>query len=243
MTSDVEAAKEFYGELFGWQLVDTGSEAGHYHMAQLAGRSVAGLGPLMPGQEGHPSVWTTYLASDDVDATCEQVTASGGVVLAPPFDVLDVGRMAVVQDPSGATFGIWTARGHIGAELASEPGSLCWNELMTRDYERAKAFYGAVFGHAFTEIGGGDFQYSTIDLEGRPVGGLGTLPADAPKEVPAHWRVYFAVDDADEALSRAASLGGRILRPAEDMPYGRWGDASDGQGAMFSVIKQAPAPE
>jgi predicted enzyme related to lactoylglutathione lyase len=243
MTSDVDAAKEFYRGLLGWDLVDAGPDAGGYHMAQLGGRSVAGVGPMMSGQEGHPSVWTTYLASDDVDATCEKVTANGGVVLAPPFDVLDVGRMAIVQDPTGATFGIWTARKHIGAELASEPGALCWNELMTRDYDRAKAFYGAVFGHTFTEIGGGDFQYSTVDVDGRPVGGLGTLPAEVPKEVPAHWRVYFAVDDTDEALSRAASLGGAILRPAEDMPYGRWGDASDGQGAMFSLIKPVPAPE
>ena len=114
---------------------------------------------------------------------------------------------------------------------------------MTRDYERAQAFYAAVFGYDFSEIGDDNFRYATIDLEGRPVGGIGLLPAEVPKEVPSHWRVYFAVDDADAALSKAQALGGVILRAAEDMPYGRWGDASDGQGAMFALIKPAPAPE
>ena len=242
MTSDVEAAKEFYTGLFGWSLVDTGPDGGGYQMAKIDGRSVAGIGPMMQNQQGHPSVWTTYLASDDVDATCEQVTEHSGVVLAPPFDVMDVGRMAIVQDPAGATFGLWTAGKHIGAELTSETGALSWNELMTRDYERAQAFYAAVFGYTFTELGDDNFSYATLEVDGRPVGGIGTLPAEMPREVPAHWRVYFAVDDADDALSKAATLGGRVLRAAEDMPYGRWGDASDGQGAMFSVLKPAPAP-
>src|SRR5580765_3173159 len=111
---------------------------------------------------------------------------------------------------------------------------------MTRDYECAKAFYCFVFGYTFTEIGDEGFQYSTVDVDGRPVGGLGVLPAEVPAQVPAHWRVYFAVEDADAALARVAELGGSVRRPAEDMPYGRFGDAADGQGAMFSVIKRAP---
>jgi predicted enzyme related to lactoylglutathione lyase len=243
MTSDVGAAREFYNALFGWELTDTGPDGGGYLIAELRGRAVAGIGPMMQGQEGHPPVWTTYLASADVDATAEQVTANGGVVLAPPFDVMDIGRMAIVQDPTGATFGVWQAGTHIGAMIANEPGTLTWNELMTRDYDRAKAFYAAVFGYSYTELGDGGFQYSTIDLDGRAVGGIGTLAPEVPREVPTHWRVYFAVDNPDEVLTMAASLGGRILRDAEDMPYGRWGDASDGQGAMFSVIKPALVPE
>ena len=243
MTTDLDAAKEFYTGLFGWNLTDTGEEGGHYQMADVGGKPVAGIGPHPPGQEGLPAVWTTYLASADVDATCEKASAAGGVLLAPPFDVMDVGRMAIVQDPTGAIFGVWQAKAHIGAELANESGSFVWNELMTRDYERAKAFYGDVFGYAFSEIGDENFSYCTLDVDGRPVGGLGALPDEVPKEVPAHWRVYFAVDDADKSLSRAAELGGAILRPAEDMPYGRWGDAADGQGAMFALMKPAPAPE
>jgi predicted enzyme related to lactoylglutathione lyase len=242
MTSDVDAAKEFYSALFGWEVTESGPEAGGYLMAEIHGKPAAGIGPQQPGQEGNPSVWTTYLATSDVDATTDTVAANGGIVLAPPFDVLDVGRMSVVQDPSGATFGLWQPGTHFGAAVANEPGSFTWSEVMTRDYDRAKAFYAAVFGYTFTELGDDGFQYCTIDVAGRPVGGIGTLPADAPKEVPSHWRVYFAVANADEALTKAASLGGAILRPAEDMPYGRWGDASDGQGAMFSLIKNAEPP-
>jgi predicted enzyme related to lactoylglutathione lyase len=243
MTSDVAAAREFYAELFGWELEDLGAEAGGYIMASLGGRNVAGIGPMMQNQQGHPSVWTTYLATADVDATCEQITANSGVVLAPPFEVMDAGRMAIAQDPTGATFGLWQAGRHIGAMLANETGSFTWNELMTRDYDRAKEFYAAVLGCAFTEIGDGNFNYSTIDIDGRAAGGIGELSGEVPKEVPAHWRVYFAVDNPDETLAKATALGGRVLRPAEDMPFGRWGDASDGQGAMFSVIKPAPGPE
>lgn len=110
---------------------------------------------------------------------------------------------------------------------------------MTRDFEAAKAFYAAVFGHTFTDMSSGDMQYCTLDLDGRPCGGLGSMPPGVPAEVPPHWRLYFAVDDADATLAR---LGGTVLRPAEDMPYGRWGDAADGQGATFSVIKSAPQP-
>ncbi|MGN6609297.1 MAG: VOC family protein [Jatrophihabitans sp.] len=242
-TSDIDAASEFYRGLFGWELLGSGPEFGGYVIAQVGGLPVAGLGPQQPGMEGHPSVWTTYLATDDADATAAAVREHGGVVVAEPFDVGPLGRMAVVQDPTGGTFGLWQAAQHYGARRTNETGALMWNELMTHDYERAQAFYGAVFGFTFEELGGGDYPYSAVVLDGRPVAGLGVLAAEAPKEVPPHWRVYFAVDDADDALSRAQSLGGVILRAAEDMPYGRWGDLSDGQGAMFAVIKPAPAPE
>jgi predicted enzyme related to lactoylglutathione lyase len=243
MTSDIDAAQEFYRALFGWELLGSGPEYGGYVIAQVDGLPVAGLGPQQPGMEGQPSVWTTYLATEDVDATVEKVRSAGGIVFSDPFDVGPLGRMAVVQDPTGAALGLWQSGEHIGARRANETGSFTWNEIMTRDYDRAKAFYAAIFDYTFSEIGDENFQYATIDLDGRPVGGIGVLPDEVPKEVPPHWRVYFAVDDADEALARAQSLGGVILRPAEDMPYGRWGDVSDGQGAMFSLIKPAPPAE
>ena len=241
MTPDQQAAREFYSALFGWQIDVGPEETGHYGMASLRGHSVAGIGGMM-GME-HPPVWNTYLATADVDATCKAAEAAGASIAAPPMDVMEFGRMAFVQVPGGGVFGLWQAGTHNGSGLANEPGAYCWNEFMTRDYETGKSFYGEVFGYTFSELGDENFSYCTLDLEGRPVGGLGTLPDEVPKEVPAHWRVYFAVDDADKSLARAAELGGAILRPAEDMPYGRWGDASDGQGAMFALIKPAPAPE
>jgi predicted enzyme related to lactoylglutathione lyase len=238
-TSDIDAAQQFYRGLFGWELLVSGPEFGGYVMAQLDGRPVAGLGPQQPDMAGHPSVWTTYLATEDIAATCSAITTHGGIVFVEPMSVGPAGTMAVAQDPTGATFGLWQAGEHLGSAVANELGTVTWNEVMTHDYERAKAFYEGVFGYTCTELGAAGFEYATLDLDGRPVGGIGALGADVPKEVPSHWRLYFVVDDADEALTRAQNLGGAILRPAQDMPFGRWGDASDGQGAMFALIKPA----
>jgi uncharacterized protein len=234
MTPDPDAARTFYGELFGWQFEVGGEETGFYAIATLDGESVAGVGSM---QMDHPPVWTTYLAAGDAEACADAAVRAGGTLVAPTMDVLDVGRMAVIQDPTSGTFGIWQAGSHIGTGRVNEPGTLTWNELMTRDYAGSKDFYASVFGYTYTEIGGGGMQYSTIEVDGNTVGGLGALPDDVPAEVPPHWRVYFAVDDTDETVEKAVKLGGSVVRPAADMPYGRHADLADPHGAMFSVIK------
>jgi len=206
-------------------------------MASLRGHSVAGIGGMM-GME-HPPVWNTYLATTDVDASCKTAEAAGGTIVAPPMDVMEFGRMAFVQVPGGGVFGLWQAGTHNGCGLANEPGAYSWTEFMTRDYEAGKTFYSELFGYTFTEMGGDDFQYSTIDLDGRPVGGIGVLPAEVPAHVPPHWRVYFEVENTDAAVERIVELGGSVMRPPADMPYGRHADVADPQGAMFSVIKSA----
>jgi len=241
MTPDQPAAREFYAALFDWQ-VDVGpEETGHYGMASLRGHSVAGIGGMM-GME-HPPVWNTYLATEDVDASCKQAEAAGGTIVAPAMDVMEFGRMAFVQLPGGGVFGLWQAGTHNGCGLANEPGAYSWNEFMTRDYAGGKAFYGSVFGYTFTEVGGDDFQYSMVELDGRAVAGLGVLPDEVPAHVPPHWRVYFEVEDPDATAARAIELGGSVLRPPGDSPYGRHGDLADPQGAMFSVIRSATPEE
>ncbi|MCU1656759.1 MAG: glyoxalase [Pseudonocardiales bacterium] len=238
MTTDIDAATRFYEQLFGWQVTVGAPETGGYVMAEIDGRSVAGLGPMQPGME-HPPVWTTYLASDDVAATTDKISGAGGTVVQPPFDVLDIGVMCVAQDPTGGTFGVWQGKSHFGVQIANEPNTLSWNELLTRDYDAAKNFYASVFGYTYTELGDENFQYATIEVDGNTVGGIGSMPPDVPAQMPPHWRVYFAVDDTDAAIAKAVQLGGTVLRPAQDMPYGRWGDVADPQGAMFSLIKPA----
>jgi predicted enzyme related to lactoylglutathione lyase len=115
-----------------------------------------------------------------------------------------------------------------------------WNEFMTRDYAAAKTFFADVVGFTYTEIGAasdaGGFEYSTAELDGDTVGGIGTMPAEVPAQVPPHWRVYFAVEDCDAAVAHVEKLGGSTLRPPADMPYGRHADVADPQGAMFCVI-------
>jgi uncharacterized protein len=237
MTSDVEAGRAFYGELFGWQFEVGGEETGFYALALLGGENVAGIGPL---QMDHPPVWSTYLATGDAEASTDAAVRAGGTLLAPTMDVMDFGRMAFIQDPTSGTFGLWQAGTHIGTGRVNETGTLLWNELLTRDYAGSKDFYAAIFGYTYTEIGGDGMQYSTIEVEGNTVGGLGTLPTDVPAQVPPHWRVYFAVDDADANVEKAVALGGSVVRPAMDMPYGRHADLADPQGAMFSIIKPVP---
>ncbi len=145
---DLDRTTTFYGGLFGWQADrDPRPEAGGYTMFSLEGKSVAAASPPPPGQEGIPPHWTTYIASDDVDATAERIRAAGGAVLAEPFDVFDAGRMTVAQDPTGAVFGVWQAGAHHGAELANEHGTMNWNECQTKDAPAADAFYRAVFDY------------------------------------------------------------------------------------------------
>ncbi|MCW2595834.1 MAG: 27 kDa antigen Cfp30B [Jatrophihabitans sp.] len=238
MTTDQAAAQKFYGELFGWDLAVGGEDTGGYAMASIGGRAVAGIGGMM-GME-HPPVWNTYLATADADATSDAVQKAGGTVMAPPMDVMDLGRMAFAQVPGGGVFSYWQAGTHHGAGIANEPNTLTWNEFLTRDLPTATLFYASVFDYTYTNVGNDEMAYSTIEVDGQTVGGIGALPAALPAEVPPHWRVYFAVEDADATVAKVSALGGTVLRPAMDMPFGRHADVADPQGAMFSVIKPTP---
>lgn len=233
--ADMPAAKRFYGGLFGWQIQDGPPEAGGYSMCEIGGRQVAGIGPKM-GPAEMPTFWTTYLASADADATAAKVRAAGGQLMMDPFDVMDAGRMFIAVDPGGAVFGVWQAGAHPGARLANEPGSLIWSENMSRDYDGNKAFYQAVFGYEYGDIGAEGMEYSTLDLGGRPVGGIGGIGAEQPAEMPATWATYFGVADTDAAVARAAGLGGSLIAPAWDSPYGRMAVVSDDQGAVFALM-------
>lgn len=239
MTTDADAARTFYGGLFDWQFEVGEEDTGFYSMATLQGKYVAGVG-AMPMDE--PPQWTTYLATADAEATADAAVRHGASVVAPAMDVMQFGRMACFNDPTGATFSVWQAGEHHGAQVVNETGALVWNELMTREYDTAKEFYSAVFSYTYTPMEAGGFDYATIEVDGSTVGGIGGFPAEVPADVPPHWRVYFAVDDADAAVAKAESLGGSVLRPATDMPYGRHADLIDPQGAVFSVIKPA-SPE
>jgi len=241
-TNDVSRAKAFYEGLFGWDTQVGPPESGGYVMCEVQGQPVAGIGPKMGPAEA-PSAWTTYLASDDADATASRITASGGHVMAEPFDVMDVGRMAVAADPGGAVFGVWQARAHTGMRLANEPGSVCWNENMSRSFDANKAFYRAVFGYSYDDMSSDDFSYATFKTTGEGLGGIGDLGMEAPAETPAHWRTYFGVDDTDEAVEMTTKLGGRVIAPAWDTPYGRMAILSDDQGAAFAVMSMATAAE
>jgi predicted enzyme related to lactoylglutathione lyase len=231
---DIPKAKAFYSGLFGWDMQDTPPEAGGYCMCEIGGRPVAGLGSKP--DPSMPTFWTTYLASENVDETAAKVKSAGGQVIMEPLDVMDVGRMFVAMDPGGAQFGVWQAKQHTGAQVANEPGSLIWSENMSRNYEGNQAFYGSVFGYGFGDIGAEGMKYATLDIDGRPVGGIGEIGAEQPAEMPANWGTYFAVADTDAAVAKAIELGGSLIAPAWDSPYGRMAVVSDDQGAVFALM-------
>lgn len=233
-TRDQEAAQRFYSALFGWHIEDTGEEMGHYGIGMLGGRRVAGIGEQPPGDPGQPN-WTTYLASDDVDKTCEAISAAGGTLTLSPMQVGTAGRMAIAQDPNGAFFGVWQSGDVIGSELVNEPGTIVWNECLSRSPQQALDFYAAVFGLSFTPMEGEDYWTINGAGPGNTVGGIGRLPASAPAEVPAHWMTYFAVADADDTVSAAAQAGGTVQTPPFDTPFGRMAVVEDPQGAVFSI--------
>lgn len=233
---DIQRAMTFYNALLGWQLNDEGAEFGHYQIAKLDGRSVAAMSPKTPEMGDMPAVWTTYLAVTDADKTASKITEAGGQLLMPPDDVGDKGRLAIAADPSGAVFGLWQAGEITGLRIANVPGALVWNECMTRDFEGGKAFYTEVFGYHANDMSSEGFSYATLDLNGRPIGGLGGLPADVPTEVPSHWSVYFGVSDTDSTVAKIRELGGTINGEPHDSPYGRMAQVADDQGIPFNII-------
>jgi predicted enzyme related to lactoylglutathione lyase len=233
-TTDADAAEAFYTALFGWTSEDQGEEAGHYRVLRKGGRDVAALYAM--GPDHGPSCWNTYVTVADVDAAVERVDPAGGMVIAPPFDVLEVGRMAVVSDPAGAIVALWQPAGHVGAGLINEPGALCWNELITGDRERAAAFYAAVIGWSSKTNQLGPLTYTEFKSGERTIAGMMEMAGVAPR-----WNVYFAVADADGTLADATRLGAVVLQPAMDLPeVGRFATLADPQGAAFSVIQIAP---
>ena len=221
MVADPAAAREFYSALFGWDIQDGPPEAGGYLMCMLNGRPVTAISPK-PKDNPFPNVWSTYLASDDLDKTVATAKEAGGKFMMEPMDVMTAGRLAFGMDPTGAPYGIWQGRDHVGVGIYNEPGTLVWNELMTRDYAGAKAFYGNVFGYTFDEIGQA-FTYSTIKRagDGEVVGGFDELDAGTPAEVPSSWAVYFLVESCDASVAKAAELGARVARAPSDTPFGR----------------------
>jgi uncharacterized protein len=232
---DVPTAVAFYQALFGWDIEVGGPEVGGYAIARKDGRIVAGVGPKM-GPPGAPSAWTTYLATDDADATTARIKGAGGQLLAEPMDVMEEGRLAIAVDPAGAAFGLWQGGRTTGIGVANEPYTLSWNEQMSRDFDGSKAFYQAVFGYDYQDMSGEGFRYAMLMVGGHEVGGIGEYPAGTPAEVPAAWTAYFAVPDADAAVAQVGELGGRVVQTVRDSPYGRIGVVADNHGAVFSVI-------
>lgn len=237
-TPDLDAAAAFYGALFGWTCDPGPPEFGGYRMCLLRGAPVAGMGPQ--GNPDMPPWWTTYISVASADDAAVAIEAAGGTLVVAPMDVMDVGRMAVAADPAGALFSVWEPRNHPGAALVNEPGTLCWNELTTRQPQESITFYGSVFGWTASTTTTDPMPYTEFQLDGRGIGGMMVMDGDMwPPEIPNHWMVYFAVADVDATAARCVELGGAAPVPPTDIPPGRFAVLNDPAGAVFSVIQFA----
>jgi predicted enzyme related to lactoylglutathione lyase len=234
-TSEPARSKEFYRSLFGWEFIDRGEQFGGYVMVTSAGYEVAGMMQNTP-DSGSPDVWSTYLASDDIDASVAQATGAAATVLAPVMPVGELGSMAVLIDPAGAAVGLWQAGDHIGFRKYDEHGSIAWSEVHSKDFAASVDFYRKLCGWSYDITSDtDDFRYYTAQVGGRPVAGVMDSAAYLPPEVPSHWAVYFSVDDVDTAVVQAKAGGATVLRPPEDTPFGRVADLVDPTGAPFKL--------
>lgn len=235
-TSDPAGAKKFYSALFGWEAEDTpaGSDM-IYTMLRLRGREVGALykQDKAEAEHGVPPHWNVYVAVESADGTAARAKELGGKVLMEPFEVMEHGRMTIVQDPTGGTICAWQARNHKGAGIVREPGAACWCELYTTDPRKAGPFYAQLFGWKLKETPG----YTEFHRGDTGVGGMMAIEADWGP-VPPHWIPYFQVAELDATAETARSLGAQIRVAPEDIPeVGRFAILLDPQGAEFAVIR------
>ncbi|MEZ5117878.1 MAG: VOC family protein [Candidatus Nanopelagicales bacterium] len=241
VTTDVAAAKEFYGGLFGWVYDDIPTPMGPVYTMCLKGEdTVAGIGPLPPDMaaSGVPSMWNSYVLVSDLDATLARAGDAGGAVVMPAMQVMTQGRMAMVADPSGAAVGVWEPQDHQGADLFNKPGSLTWNELQSRDLAAATPFYAATFGWRWDDSMGDGYLVGHVDAkEGDDTSNCGAMatPPNVPAEVPSLWLAYFAVEDCATSVATAEGLGAQVFLPPMQMGPGTFAGLTDPTGAAVMV--------
>ena len=245
-TSDQSAAKTFYTSLFGWttQEFPMGPED-FYTIFRLDGRDTGAVYTLRADQreQGVPPNWLLYIAVDSADDAAARIAANGGKIFAPPFDVMDVGRMSVAQDPTGAVFAVWQSKRHSGLGVAGTPGTFCWADLNTAGRDAARQFYQAVFGWTVTAGEGKDERgYLHIQTGKTMIGGMPPAEALSPG-VPPHWLIYFQVSDVAGITEKAKASGARVFMGPEHMPgVGDFAVLADPQGAAFALFKGATQP-
>lgn len=241
-TSDQNAAKSFYTSLFGWEANDMPMGPNDFYtIFRLRGRDAAAGCTLRPEQraQGVPPHWMIYIAVDNADATVAKAQQLGGTILAPAFDVMDAGRMAVVQDPTGAVFCPWQANQSNGIGIANVAGTLCWADLSTPDPKRASDFYSGLFGWQLIADPKDPSGYLHIKNGEHHIGGIPPAAYRQPG-VPPHWMAYFQVDDVDAAANKAKEMGANLcLAPMTMEGVGRMSVIGDPQGAAFAIFKSA----
>jgi uncharacterized protein len=240
-TSNQNAAKRFYAALFGWAARDVpiGPDA-VYSLLELQGRIAAGAFTISPSESaaGIPPHWHLYVAVASADQAAKKAAELGGKVVEAPFDVMDRGRAAVVQDPTGAFFSVWQGNQRPGIGVTGEAGAFCWADLNTPDQARAKTFYESLFGWKLTPGQGKESGYLHILNGGNYIGGVPPAHRNGANH-PPHWLIYFAAADVDKTFQRAKDMNARtLLRPMDFEGVGRVAMLADPQGAVFALYRE-----
>lgn len=231
---EVPVALDFYSAVMGWRMTEPDPDFGGYATALRGEEAVAGIGPLA---QGAPPAWLLYFSTDDADRTAALIQENGGTILMPPHPVGDMGRLVVALDVTGAAFGLWEAGTMPGFDVTGEPGAWAWCDLRTPEPDAAREFYGAVFGweYAAVPMAGDEYTTFTTTGGGAPSGGVG--PMMGAESAPPHWLSYFAVADVNAAVAATGSLGGTVLSPAFDTPFGRMAPILDTAGAALMIMQ------
>jgi uncharacterized protein len=261
VTPDVEGAKRFYGQLFGWTFKDVAGDP-NYTVVSSGDDAVAGfyLKPVPTGEQHQPS-WLTFLAVKDVNRAAKVAAAQGGKVLVQPVSFPHRGRQAVLADPDGAVFAVMTAEGGDPPDYLAEPGQWIWSTVLVSEPRRETAFYHTLFGYkvfdlahepedetaptagtSATDAGG---QHYVLANDNFARAGLHSLPEDAIKRHP-HWMNFVRVTDATVAAQKAVALGGKVVvEPHPDRHGGQLAILTDPAGAAFGVMEwtQSETPQ
>jgi len=241
-TSDQNAAKSFYTSLFGWEAADMPMGPGEFYtMFRLEGRDAGAAYTLRPDMkaQGIPPHWDIYITVASADESAARAGQAGGKVLAPPFDVFDVGRMAPVLDPTGAAFCLWQGNRHHGVGIAGVPGTFCWADLCTKNVDAAATFYRELFGWQIA-LGEHDSSgYLHIKNGDTFIGGIPPAEHQNPN-VPPHWMLYFYVAGVADSTAKAKELGATVLMgPMAIETVGDMSIVADPQGATFALFTPA----
>lgn len=235
-TSDVDATRRFYSQLFGWEALEPSPEFGGYWMFDRDGSPTAGgMGPM--GDTPAANTWKPYFCAPDIDATLEKALAAGATSLGGAMPVADLGVQAVLADPTGAEFGLWQPGTFSGFQVFGQPGSPTWFELNTRDHAAAVSFYRDLFGYEITAVfDTDDFRYFTFRSPGSQEDQGGIMDSGRWSSGGGdHWAIYWQVDDAGAAVEKVKSLGGSVKQGPDQTPYGVLVLVSDPAGADFKL--------
>ena len=246
LSADPEGSKAFYDSVVGWNIGEAAPEFQGYRMiGRSDGKYAGGVLPLTDEMRAHGArpTWLGYIHVTDVDESVKEIEQAGGKTLMAPFDIPNVGRIALVADLQGAPFYVMKP-----IPPANDPDAesdvfspdqaqhVRWNELSTSDPDAALDFYKRQFGWGqegdmdMGEMG----KYRFIQANGVTIGAIMRKPPQLPVSA---WTHYIGVDDIDRAVGAINSGGGKILNGPMEIPGGEFAlNAMDPQGAPFGLV-------